>query len=81
MSEIGTRNLGAFLVVDVGAFDQFVQGDNDQQQTSSTTSRQIDQGAPSHDDALIDGQPPDGATPPDDAGAGDGQPPQDQNDG
>ncbi|RMJ08901.1 hypothetical protein CDV36_011468 [Fusarium kuroshium] len=80
MSEIGTRNLGAFLVVDVGAADQFVQGDNDQQQTSSTTSRQIDQGAPSHD-ALTDGQPLDGAAPPDDVGAEDGEPLQDQNDG
>ncbi|RSL70044.1 hypothetical protein CEP54_002085 [Fusarium duplospermum] len=77
MSEIGTRNLGAFLVVDVGAFDQFhlatSEGDNDQQQTSLTTSQQIDQGAPSLD-ALTDG-----VTPPDDAGTGDGQPPQDRN--
>lgn len=73
MSEIGTRNLGAFIVVDVGAFDQFHgatgQGDNNQQQIAPTTSLQIDH------DASTDGQPPD------DANTGDGQPLQDQNDG
>ena len=78
MSEIGTRNLGAFIVVDVGAFDQIhgatSQNNIEQQQRSPTTSQQIDQGAPSDDEPTHDESP-------DDAATGDGQPPQDQNDG
>lgn len=83
MSEIGTRNLGAFIVVDVGAFDQFhgatSQNNIAQQQNPRTTIQQIDQGAPS-DDEPTDAAPTNGA-PTDDAAPGDARPPQDQNDG
>ncbi|KAI8715694.1 hypothetical protein NCS52_01077700 [Fusarium sp. LHS14.1] len=83
MSEIATKNLGAFIVVDVGAFDQFhgatSQRNIAQQQHSAETVHQIDQGAPS-DDAPADSQVPDDATP-NDAGTGEGQPSQEQNDG
>lgn len=69
MSEIGTRNLGAFIVVDVGAFDQI-----HQQQNPPATNRLHDQGSRSGD-APLDDTSPDGAVP------GDSQPRQDQNGG
>ncbi|KAH7248065.1 hypothetical protein MRS44_010471 [Fusarium solani] len=78
MSEIGTRNLGAFIVVDVGAFDQIhgatSQNNIEQQQNPPVANQEDDRGTPP-DNAPTDDQPPDGA------GTGDGQPPQDQNDG